>query len=70
MKSRRQSLVATAANPDYQSYHTNEEFLTREQLAEVFKTMGSVIPDLHWEIVDIQTLAIRSSYAARPLARR
>ena len=33
-------LLAKAANPDYKSYHTNEEFLTRDQLAEVFKGLG------------------------------
>jgi predicted SnoaL-like aldol condensation-catalyzing enzyme len=50
------ALLAKAANSDYRSYHTNEEFLTRDQLAEVFKGMGSTVPDLHWEIKDIQIL--------------
>jgi predicted SnoaL-like aldol condensation-catalyzing enzyme len=49
------ALLAKAAHPDYRSYHTNEEFLTRDQLAEVFKGMGMTVPDLHWEIKDIQT---------------
>jgi len=40
---------------DYRSYHTNEEWLTRDQLAEVFKTIGSAVPDLRWTIRDIQT---------------
>jgi predicted ester cyclase len=49
-------LLAKAAHSDYRSFHTNEEFLTRDQLAEVFRGMGSTVPDLHWEIKDIQVL--------------
>jgi predicted SnoaL-like aldol condensation-catalyzing enzyme len=49
------ALLAKTAHPDYRSYHTNEEFLTRDQLAEVFKGMGVTVPDLRWEIKDIQT---------------
>ena len=48
--------MAKAANPDYKSYHTNEDWLSRDQLVDVFKSMGSIIPDLHWTIKDIQTL--------------
>jgi predicted SnoaL-like aldol condensation-catalyzing enzyme/predicted ester cyclase len=47
-------LLAKAAHPDYKSYHTNEEFLTRDQLAEVLKGMGATVPDLRWEIKDLQ----------------
>lgn len=50
------ALLVKAANPDYRSFHTNEEFLTRDQLADVFEGMGSSVPDLQWEIVDIQVL--------------
>ena len=50
------ALLAQATNPDYKSYSTNEDWLTREQLAEVFTSMGSAIPDLRWTIEDIQTL--------------
>jgi predicted SnoaL-like aldol condensation-catalyzing enzyme/ketosteroid isomerase-like protein len=50
------ALLAKAAHPDYRSFHTNDEFLTRDQLAEVFKGMGSTVPDLRWEIKDIQVL--------------
>ena len=50
------ALLAKAANPDYRSFHTNVEFLTRDQLAEVFKSMGSAVPDLHWEIMDLQVI--------------
>lgn len=49
------ALLAKAAHPDYRSYHTNEEFLTRDQLAEIFKDMGVTVPDLRWEVKDIQT---------------
>ncbi len=48
------ALLAQAAHPDYQSYHTNEEFLTREQLVAVFQGMGTTVPDLRWEIKDIK----------------
>lgn len=49
------ALLAKASNPDYRSYSTNEDWLTRDQLTEVFKTIGSVTPDLRWTIKDIQT---------------
>jgi predicted SnoaL-like aldol condensation-catalyzing enzyme/predicted ester cyclase len=49
------ALLAKACNPDYRSYHTNEEWLTRDQLVEVFKMIGSAVPDLRWTIEDIQT---------------
>ena len=44
-----------AANPDYRSYHTNEESVSREQLADIFKMIGAAVPDLRWTIEDIQT---------------
>jgi predicted SnoaL-like aldol condensation-catalyzing enzyme/predicted ester cyclase len=49
------ALLAKACNPDYRSYGTNEDSLTRDQLAEVFKMIGSAVPDLRWTIEDIQT---------------
>jgi predicted SnoaL-like aldol condensation-catalyzing enzyme/predicted ester cyclase len=49
------ALLAEAAHSDYRSYHTNEDSLTRDQLAEVFKMIGSAVPDLRWTIQDIQT---------------
>jgi predicted SnoaL-like aldol condensation-catalyzing enzyme/predicted ester cyclase len=49
------ALLAKACNPDYRSYGTNEDWLTRDQLAEVFKMIGSAVPDLCWTIEDIQT---------------
>jgi predicted SnoaL-like aldol condensation-catalyzing enzyme len=48
------ALLAQATHPDYRSHHTNEEWLTRDQLADVFKGLGKTIPDLRWEIKDIQ----------------
>jgi predicted SnoaL-like aldol condensation-catalyzing enzyme/predicted ester cyclase len=49
------ALLAKAAHAEYRSYHTNEDFLTRDQLAGIFKNMGVTVPDLRWEIKDIQT---------------
>jgi predicted ester cyclase len=49
------ALLAKATNPDYKSYSTNEDWLSRDQLADVFKMLGSMIPDLRWVIKDIQT---------------
>ena len=48
------ALLAKACNPDYRSYGTNEDYLTRDQLTEVFKMIGSAVPDLSWSIEDIQ----------------
>ncbi len=38
------ALLANAANPDYRSHSTNEDWLTRDQLAGVFKILGSAVP--------------------------
>jgi len=48
-------LLAKAAHRDYKSYHTNDDWLTRDQLAEVFTMIGAAVPDLRWTIEDIQT---------------
>jgi predicted SnoaL-like aldol condensation-catalyzing enzyme len=50
------ALLAKAAHSDYRSYHTNEDFMTRDQLADIFKNMGVAIPDLRWEIKDVRTI--------------
>ena len=50
------ALLAKAAHPDYKSYSTNEDWLTRDQLAEVFKMIGAAVPDLRWTIKDILTV--------------
>jgi predicted SnoaL-like aldol condensation-catalyzing enzyme/predicted ester cyclase len=47
------ALLARATNPDYQSYSTNDDWLNRNQLADVFKTIGVAVPDLRWSIKDI-----------------
>jgi predicted SnoaL-like aldol condensation-catalyzing enzyme/predicted ester cyclase len=49
------ALLAKATNPDYRSYHTNEESVSREQLADIFKMIGDAVPDLRWTIEDVQT---------------
>jgi predicted SnoaL-like aldol condensation-catalyzing enzyme len=49
------ALLAEATSLDYRSYSTNDDWLTRDQLADVFRMLGSVIPDLRWTIEDIQT---------------
>jgi predicted SnoaL-like aldol condensation-catalyzing enzyme/predicted ester cyclase len=50
------ALLAKACNPDYKSYSTNEDWLDRHQLADVFKMIGSAVPDLRWTIKDVLTL--------------
>ncbi|MGA7824412.1 MAG: ester cyclase [Steroidobacteraceae bacterium] len=77
------ALLAKAASADYRSYSTNEDWLTRDQLAEAFKMLGSVIPDLRWTIKDIQTFGdqivvrgeatgtpIRELFGAKPTGKR
>lgn len=66
------SLLAKATNPDYKSYSTNEDWLSRDQLADVFKMLGMIIPDLRWMIVDIQTfgnqIIVRGEVSGTPTA--
>lgn len=66
------ALLAQACHDDYRSYHTNEEFVTRDQLADVFRTMGETIPDLAWEVVDIAVLGemiiVRGEATGTPVA--
>jgi predicted ester cyclase len=50
------ALFAKALHADYKSYHTNDEWVTRDQLAGIFKNMGGIIPDLKWVIEDIQVI--------------
>ena len=47
------ALLARATNPDYRSYSTNEDWLNRDQVADVFKTIGAAVSDLRWTIKDI-----------------
>jgi predicted ester cyclase len=50
------ALLAKACHPDYRSFGTNEDYLTRDQLVEVFKEIGAAVLDLSWTIEDIQTI--------------
>jgi predicted SnoaL-like aldol condensation-catalyzing enzyme/predicted ester cyclase len=47
------ALLASATHADYQSYSTNDSWLNRNQLADVFKMIGSAVPNLRWSIKDI-----------------
>jgi predicted ester cyclase len=64
------ALLAKACNPDYKSFHTNEDSLTRDQLTEVFRMIGASVPDLRWTIEDIQTfgdqIAVRGKATGTP----
>jgi predicted SnoaL-like aldol condensation-catalyzing enzyme/predicted ester cyclase len=64
------ALLAKATNPDYRSYSTNEDWLNRNQLADVFKTIGAAVPDLRWTIKDIlvsgDQIAVRGEATGTP----
>jgi predicted SnoaL-like aldol condensation-catalyzing enzyme len=66
------ALLAQACHADYRSYSTNEEWLTRDQLAEVFKQLGASVPDLSWSIKDIWTsgdrIVVRGEATGTPAA--
>ena len=66
------ALLAQACHADYKSYSTNEEWLTRDQLADVFKQLGASIPDLSWSIKDIWTsgdrIVVRGEATGTPVA--
>jgi len=47
------ALLAAATNPDYRSCSTNQDCLDRTQLAAQFKIFGTIIPDLHWKVIDV-----------------
>lgn len=65
------TLLANAANPDYQSCSTNSDCLSRDQLAGVFTALGKIIPDLHWTIKDIWTsgnrIVVRGEATGTPM---
>lgn len=65
------ALLAKATTPDYRSYSTNEDWLSRDQLAEVFETLGSSTPDLKWTVKDIQMfgdqIVVRGEAAGTPV---
>ncbi|WP_433193962.1 ester cyclase [Nocardia sp. CA-107356] len=66
------ALLAAACNDDYRSYHTNQDYLTRDQLVDVFTNMGTTIPDLTWEVVDIHVvddvMIVRGKATGTPVA--
>jgi predicted ester cyclase len=66
------ALRARACHDDYQSYGTNQDFMTRDQLADVFSAMGKTVPDLAWEVVDIRVLddliIVRGEATGTPVA--
>jgi predicted SnoaL-like aldol condensation-catalyzing enzyme/predicted ester cyclase len=47
------ALLAQACHADYKSYSTNEEWFSRDALADVFKQIGASVPDLAWSVTDI-----------------
>src|SRR5258706_11901085 len=47
------ALLAQACHADYKSYSTNEEWLSRAALADVFRQIGASVPDLAWSVTDI-----------------
>jgi predicted ester cyclase len=49
------ALLAQACHMDCKSHSTDEEWLMRDQLDDVFKQLGASIPDLSWSIKDIWT---------------
>lgn len=53
------ALLAQAAHADYRSYSTNEDWLSREQLADVFKQIGASVPDLAWTVKDLMVTGDR-----------
>jgi predicted SnoaL-like aldol condensation-catalyzing enzyme len=66
------ALLAQAALSDYRSYHTNEEYLSREQLVGVFKDIGASVPDLRWTVQSIQVfrdqIVVRGEATGTPTA--
>jgi len=60
------ALLAEACHDDYQSFHTNSEWITREELAGIFTGMGEVIPDLTWEVADLRVLGDMIIVRGRP----
>jgi predicted ester cyclase len=66
------ALLARATNPDYRSCSTNQDCLNRIDLAGQFKFFGTVIPDLHWRIVDLWTsgnrIVVRGEATGTPVA--
>ncbi len=65
------ALLAQACHADYKSYSTNEEWLSRDALAEVFQQIGASVPDLAWSVIDIMVsgdrVIVRGEAAGTPV---
>ena len=77
------ALLAQACHADYKSYSTNDEWLSRDALAEVFTRIGASVPDLAWSVKDIMVsgdrvivrgeatgIPVDEFFGARPTGRR
>lgn len=66
------ALLGKATNPDYRSCSTSQDCLNRDQLAGQFKIFGTIIPDLHWQVIDIWTsgnrIVVRGEATGTPTA--
>jgi predicted ester cyclase len=66
------ALLAQAANSDYRSCSTNQDCISRDQLAGQFKFFGTIIPDLHWTVKDVWTsgnqIVVRGEATGTPVA--
>jgi predicted SnoaL-like aldol condensation-catalyzing enzyme/predicted ester cyclase len=64
------ALLARATNSDYQSYSTNDDWLNRNQLADVFKMIGTAVPNLRWSIKDVlvsgEQIVVRGEASGTP----
>lgn len=49
------ALLAEACLPDYRSYSTNRDWLSRDQLSAQFQILAKIVPDLAWRIEDLST---------------
>jgi predicted ester cyclase len=65
------ALLAQACNADYRSYPSNQDSLSRDELADVFKGIGLIIPDLRWTIEEVVTvddkICVRGEAAGTPV---
>lgn len=52
-------MLAQATNLDYRSCSTLTDCRDRERLAEVFKAMGKMVPNLRWTIQDVWVIEDR-----------
>jgi predicted SnoaL-like aldol condensation-catalyzing enzyme/predicted ester cyclase len=48
------ALIAQVTLPEFRSYHTQEDYLSRDQMANEYRRIGAAVPDLRWTFHDIQ----------------